>query len=335
MRLKRLGDQVVVVMGASTGIGRLTALELARRGAKVVVSARDSESLAALAAEVQAGGGRALAFPADVSDPSQVQAVVDRAEAEFGGIDSWINVAATSVYATFEETTAAEFGRVIAVNLLGYANGARAALPALRRRGGGALINVSSVEARVALPYHSAYAASKHGVAALTDALRIELRHEGAPISVTNIMPASIDTPFFDHARSKLGVKPRPLPPVYRPEKVAGAILYACTHPVRELVVGGAGRLLIATRLFFPALSDAMLSTFGMRGQRTDEPRGPADAGTLRAPIGGDRRIRGDSATRAGRVRQPPFWTRHPVVTLLGIAAATISIPKLRARFAG
>lgn len=333
MKLKPIGEQVVVVMGASTGIGRLTALELARRGAKVVASARDEESLQSLVQEIRDAGGTAAAVRAEIADPVQVQAVADFAESKFGRIDTWVNMAATSVYATFENTTAAEFQRVVTVNLLGYANGARAALPVLKRGGGGAIINVSSVEARVALPFHSAYAASKHGVAALNDALRIELKHDRVPISVTNVMPASIDTPFFDHARTKLGVKPRPMPPVYRPEKVVGAVLYAATHPTREMVVGAAGRVLIGARVLVPALCEMFLATFAFRSQKTALPRSAGGPNALMVPLGGDRRIKGEAGAALSRVRAPLFLSRHPGATLLGLAVALFAVPKLHARF--
>lgn len=325
MRLKPLAEQVVVVMGASTGIGRLAARELARNGARVVVAARDEASLRSLVEEVERDGGQALAVPADVSVPEQVREVARRAEERFGGIDTWVNLAAASVYAPFADTTPEEFARVVSVDLLGYAYGMMAALPALRRRGGGAIVNVASVESRVALPFHSAYAAAKHGVAGLADALRAELRHERAPISVTTLMPASIDTPFFDHARSKLGVKPRPMPPVYGPERVVGAILHAAEHPVRELVVGGAGRLLIAMRRLVPGLTEAFLSRAGWAGQKTDQPRAASESDELYGTAMGDTRIREREEAPVGEVRRPGWLARRPGMVVLGVASAVLA----------
>ncbi len=321
MKLKRLRDQVVVVMGAATGIGRFTALELAHRGASVVVAAPDGPSIEALAAEIQGDGGKALAVVADISKPEDVNRVAAAAES-LGGLDTWINVAAVSEYAPFEQVTPEEWQRIVAVNLLGYAYGARAALPLLRQRGGGAIINISSVEGRVSLPLHSAYAASKHGIIGMADALRLELEHDKVPISVTTIMPASINTPFFEHAASKLGVKPRPYPPVYQPEAVVGAILYAAEHPMRDMVVGGAGRLMIALRTLAPGLSDWLLSRTGYPLQATKQPRAVEGVAATASAPSGDARIKEREAASLGRVRKPGVFSRHPGAT----AAAALGL---------
>jgi NAD(P)-dependent dehydrogenase (short-subunit alcohol dehydrogenase family) len=269
-------------------------------------------------AEIVAQGGRAISVRADISVPADVEAVAAVAERSYGGLDTWINMAAVMVYAPFEQTTPEEWQRVVSVDLLGYAYGMRAALPLLKRRGAGAIVNVSSVEGKVALPYSSAYAAAKAGVIALSDAVRIELRHDGVPVSVTNIMPASMDTPLFDHARSKLGVKPRPFPPVYPPERVVGAVLYAAEHPVRELVVGGAGRLLIGLRALAPGLTEAFLARTGYRMQTTPELRSAQTPSTLIAPLPDDR-ITGRRALSPRKIRPPRFFSRHP---RLGLVAA-------------
>lgn len=334
MKLKRARDQVVVVLGAATGIGRLTALELGRRGARVVASARDVDAIEALAAEIRAAGGQAMAVPADAALPEQVQTVADAAERTFGGIDTWINMAAVSTYAPFSELTPDEWRRIMTIDLLGYVHGAQAALPALRRRGGGALINVSSIEGRVAMPLHSAYAAAKHAIIGMTDALRIELRHDRVPVSVTNIMPAAVDTPFFDHAGTKMGVKPKPIPPVYPPEKVVGAILYAAEHPVRDLVVGGGGRLLIAGRLLFPALTDLLIARSAYRLQRSRQPRRPEEPSGLDTAVG-DRRIRGSEGTAPRPIRSPGLVALHPAAAFLGaLALVTAGVFTTRALLA-
>jgi NAD(P)-dependent dehydrogenase (short-subunit alcohol dehydrogenase family) len=212
-QLKPIEQQVAVIMGASSGIGRATALLFAHHGAKVVVSARSQAGLDSLVEEIRRDGGQASAVTADVADYDQVQAVAAAAVQQYGRLDTWVHLAAVSVYATFEETTLEEFRQVIDVNLIGQIHGAKAALPYLRREGRGALIHVSSIEAERALPYQAAYAASKHGVKGFLESLRTELQHEGIPISVTNIMPATINTPFFNKARTKIGTKPRGCPP--------------------------------------------------------------------------------------------------------------------------
>ncbi len=293
IHLKKLPEQVVVVMGASSGIGRETARQLAERGARVVVSARDADALETLASEITARGGQALAVPADVTVVDEVHRVADRAVETFGGLDTWVQAAAVAVYGRFEDTTPEEFRRVVEVNLLGPVHGAKAALPHLRRRGQGAFICVSSVEARRAFPYHSAYAAAKHGIDGFLEALRIELLQEGVPISVTNVLPGSTNTPLFDKARTKLGVKPMPMPPIYQPETVALVILHAAEHPARDLVAGGAAKSLLLTQRLSPRLLDAALVRFGFRTQRTDEAKDADGGDNLYEPLPGMGQVEG------------------------------------------
>lgn len=195
MQLKPIDQQVVAVMGASSGIGRETALQFAHRGAQVVVCARSEAGLESLVDEIQRSGGKATAHAADVTVFAQVKAIADKAIEVYGHLDTWIHCAAVNLYATFEQTTLEEFKRLIDVNLMGQVYGAMAALPHLKREGRGALIHVSSVEARRSFPYHSAYGAGKHGIDGFLEALRVELMHEGVPISVTK-------APSFDRLRN-------------------------------------------------------------------------------------------------------------------------------------
>ncbi len=288
MRLKPVEEQVVALMGASSGIGRESALRFAGRGAKVVVSARGEEGLASLVDEIRRSGGQATAVVADTSEYEQVKAVADRAVEEYGRLDTWIHLAAVGLFATFEQTTPEEFARVIDVNLMGQVYGAMAALPHLKREGGGALIHVSSLEAKRSFPFHSAYGASKHGIDGFLEALRVELKHEGWPISVTQVLPGTINTPFFDKGRSKIGVKPVGIPPIYEPETVANVIVYASENPARDLVSGGAARALILNQRLSPRMLDAILATrAGFSPQKTDEPRSEDDPDNLYGPIPG------------------------------------------------
>jgi short-subunit dehydrogenase len=328
MRRKPIAEQVVVVMGASTGIGRLAALDFSRAGAKVVLSARGVDSLDELAREIHQAGGTALAIPADATLFEDMEALAQAAERDFGGLDTWVHLAAVAVYAPFDKLDAEEFEQVVRVGLLGQAYGAMAALPIMRRHGGGSLIHVSSVEAEVPLPYHSAYAAAKHGTAGMLDALRMELRKAGVPISVTNIMPASVNTPFFDHARTKLGVKPAPLRPVCDPQAVSDAILRAAVHPRREVVVGGAGRLLVALHRHFPRLVEAAMARATYRSQRNGEPRSPDHESNLWSSSASDIRVRGDEAEDAV---PPPVvscwaWRRWWRARGAGIVGALASV---------
>jgi NAD(P)-dependent dehydrogenase (short-subunit alcohol dehydrogenase family) len=301
MKLKPVNEQVVVLLGASSGIGRESALRLAARGAKLVVAARSEPGLLALVAEIHAHGGEATSVVCDVADAEQVRHVAEVAEQVYGRVDTWVNVAATSVYAKFEDTTPEEFRRVMEVNYLGQVHGALAALPALRRAGGGALIAISSVEAFVSLPLHAAYSASKHAVEGAVDALRRELIADREPISVTSIKPGTINTPFFNNALNKLDVKPKGPPPVYQPGVVADCVLHAAQHPVRDLYAGGGGRQMVLSQLTMPRQVDAVLGRFGIPLERTKEPTPAGSPGNLYAPRTEDNRSEGDFSGRARR----------------------------------
>jgi short-subunit dehydrogenase len=198
------------------------------------------------------------------------------------------------VIAPFEQVTPEEFRRVIDVNLMGQVYGAMVALPELRRTGRGALIHVTSVEARRSLPLQSSYSASKHGVEGFVESLRVELQHDGVPISVTNVMPAVINTPFYDKAMTKLGVKPTGVPPYYQPELVAEAILHAAEHPTRDLIVGDVGRGIDLIQKVSPQLVDWMLQLIAIEGQHTKTPKSATDPHNLYEPIEGQNRARGD-----------------------------------------
>jgi NAD(P)-dependent dehydrogenase (short-subunit alcohol dehydrogenase family) len=284
VQLKPVSEQVVVVMGASSGIGRATALRFAEEGAKVVVAARGKPGLRSLVTEIENGGGTATAVVADVADAVQVQAVADRAVAVCGRIDTWVHMAGVLLVAGFDDTTPEEFARVLQVNLLGQVHGAKAALPHLRREGG-AFISMSSMGSQRGIPLQSAYCSSKHGIDGFLESLRVELQRDGVPISVTQIMPGTINTPLFDNARTKMGVKPVAPPPAYPARVVAGAIVHAAAHPVRDLVVGGSAKALITVEKFAPRLLDTLLRRVGYELHDTGE-RKPADApDNLDAPL--------------------------------------------------
>lgn len=270
MKLKQISEQVVVVFGATSGIGRAAAYRFARLGATVVVSGRAAEALEALADEINASGGTALAIPADATDPLQVHNLAASAVERFGRLDTWVQLAGIGLWAPFTETTPEEWRRVIDVNLNGTAYGAMAAVPHLMRDGG-ALILVSSTEGLLSMPYQAAYAASKHGIHGLVKALRLELRKSGAPVSLTEVMPSGINTPLFDKARTKIGTKPMPPPPLYDPEIAADAIIHAAENVVPELIVGGAGLAFAAARRVSRGLTDEVFTRIGFRVQHTDE----------------------------------------------------------------
>ena len=302
--MKPISEQTIVITGASSGIGRETAVRAGAQGARVVLAARNEEALGHAAQEVVAGGGQAEIVPCDVAEADQLEALARRAEERFGGIDTWVNNAAVTEYAKVRDMTPEEMERIVRVNLLGQMLGARVALHALERRGGGTIIHVSSALGRQAVPLQSAYVATKFGIIGFSDSLRQELREEGSPVQVTTVLPPSVNTPFFTHARSKLGVHPKPVPPVYDPQVVADAILTAAEHPQREVVVGAAAKQIESFGRFAPGLAERLLGAgpLGHGQQMTDEPDDGRD--NLFAPSYAD-----DARGRFGRfaLTQSPY----------------------------
>ena len=294
MQLKPISQQVVAIVGASSGIGRETALQFAQKGASVVVSARNELGLNSLVAEIQASGGKATAIAGDVADFERVKAIADYTVKQYGRLDTWVHCAATGILAPFEEITPEEFKRVIDVTLMGQVYGAMAALPHLKQEGRGAMIHVSSMEGRRALPLQSPYSTAKHGLEGFLESLRVELQHDKIPISVTSIKPAVINTPFYNHVLTKLGVKPTGLPPYYSPKLVAEAILHTAEHPTRDFIVGDVGRILDLCQKLSPELMDAILVAIGFSGQRTSEPKSADGQNNLYAPMDGYTQVEGD-----------------------------------------
>jgi short-subunit dehydrogenase len=305
---QRVRDQVVVITGASSGIGRETAILFGEQKASVVLAARNEAALGEVKREIERLGGQAHVVTTDVAVRDQVERLARAALDRFGRIDTWINNAAVSVYATAEQLSVEEIDRVIQVNLMGPIYGMKAVLPHLRRQGYGTIINVGSVESKRSVPLQAPYVAAKHGLKGFTDTLRLELDHEQSGITVTLILPSSINTPLFNHARSKLGVKPQPIPPIYEPRAVAEAILFAAEHPRREVVVGGSGKLLVvAERINSPLVDRYMLQGGRLfRQQRTNEPDDGRD--NLFAPLDGEGSATGQFGQRS---QSNSLFTRH------------------------
>jgi NAD(P)-dependent dehydrogenase (short-subunit alcohol dehydrogenase family) len=311
IKLKPIGVQVVVIFGASSGIGRLAALDFARRGSKVVVSARSEEGLKSLVEEIEAEGGEAFYIIADAADFEQVKAVADKTVERYGRLDTWIHSAATFIFATVEKTDPDEYKRLIEVNLLGQIYGAKAALPHLKKNGG-ALIHLSSVEARRTAPFQSAYGASKHGINGFLQALRVEIAHDRIPVSVTEVLPAAINTPIYDKGRNKMPFKPRPVPPIYHPQIVVDAILYAAENPIAEIIAGGAGVGVELAEKFSPRLADFFSGTIGYAGQTSDEKVEEEFTGSLFEPISGFDTVEGSFSDEQFK-SDPYTWLKtHP-----------------------
>ncbi|NDJ25437.1 SDR family NAD(P)-dependent oxidoreductase [Nostoc sp. B(2019)] len=325
MQLKPISQQVVAVVGASSGIGRDTAVKFAQRGAKVVVAARSESGLKSLVEEIRGFGGDAMYVVADVSDFQQVKAIADKAVAQYGRLDTWVHTAATGILAPFEKITPEEFQRVVDVTLMGQVYGAMAALPYLKQEGRGALIHISSMEGRRSLPLQSPYSTAKHGLEGFLEALRVELQHEKWPISVTSILPSVINTPFYNKVRTKLGVKPTGIPPYYDPSLVADAILYVAEHPTRDFIVGDVGRVLDVLQRVSPSLVDSVLAAIGFAGQRTNEPKSEDAPDNVFEPINGYDRVEGDFKN----LTIPSFsdwWDMNPTLKWGAIGLAALGI---------
>ena len=324
INLLPLREQTVVITGASSGIGLVTARHAARQGARVVLAARNEADLQQAVAGIRRNGGRAIHVVTDVADPRQVEALAERALAEFGSIDTWVNNAAVSLYGRIMEVPIDDLRRQMEVNYWGQVYGCRAAVGRMRERGG-ALINVASALSDRAIPLQGNYCAAKHAVKAFTDALRMELEAEGLPIAVTLVKPASIDTPFFDKARTYLGVEPQPVPPVYAPEVVADVILTAAQQPIREVIAGGAGAKLSAAR-FVPRLADRYMERWTFDSQQTDKPlNGRRD--NLYAPVAEDGGERGQNWN--GHTRESSLYTSamlRPVRAAALVAGMTLGV---------
>jgi NAD(P)-dependent dehydrogenase (short-subunit alcohol dehydrogenase family) len=286
LQLKPLEQQVVVITGASSGIGLTTAGLAARRGARVVLAARDEASLVRITDLLRAQGAEAVFAVADVADEAAVARIADTAVRTFGGLDTWVNNAGVSVYGRLDVVPLADQRRVFETNYWGVVHGSLTALRHLRHRGG-AIINVGSVLSERAFPLQGAYSASKHALKGFTDALRMELIHDGVPVSVTLIKPTAIDTPYSRHAENYLDRQPTNPPPNYAPDIVARAVLYAASHPVRELNVGGSGRLLEIFDHWLPALTDTVMGVIVPRLEHGAKLSKPRPSSGLHAPAGG------------------------------------------------
>ena len=316
--LKPLSEQVIVITGASSGIGLGTAKLAAERGARVVLVSRDEEDLATAAREIRAAGGWAAHQVADVADLQAMHRVARTVVAEHGRIDTWINNAGVTIYGLIEEVPLEDARQLFETNYWGVVNGSLAALPHLRSAGG-ALINVGSVLSDTGYPLQGHYTASKHAVKGFTDSLRLEVEKSGAPVAVTLIQPAAVNTPYPEHARNHLGVEAKHMPPVYAPEVVAKAILRCAEKPARNVLVGGSGKFFSTTEKLAPRLFDLMKEATGFRGQVTDTPSRGGD--TLFRPMPDDGQVTGHYP---GRVLKSSLYTMARLnrgKALLGLAA--------------
>jgi NAD(P)-dependent dehydrogenase (short-subunit alcohol dehydrogenase family) len=314
--------EVVVITGASAGLGRATAMAFARQGAHIGLLARGKERLETARREVEAVGGKALAAPTDVADPDQVEAAAAAVEKEFGPIDIWVNNAMTSVFSPVKEMKPEEYRRVTEVTYLGQVYGTLAALKRMLPRDRGAIILVGSALAYRGIPLQSSYCAAKHAIQGFFDSLRPELIHDGSHVRATMIQMPAMNTPQFQWVKSRLPNKPQPVPPIFQPEVAAEVIVWAAHHDRREIFVGMPTVEAIVANKLEPGMLDRYLAKTGFKSQQTEEPADPNRPDNLWEPAPGDFGAHGPFDDRA-RNWSPQVWaTLHRSWILAGVGVA-------------
>ncbi|MDW5378749.1 SDR family oxidoreductase [Halomonas sp. HP20-15] len=316
--------EIVVITGASAGLGRATAREFARHGAHLGLIGRDPRRLEAVRSEVEALGARSVVVSADVADARQVEAAAERIEAELGPIDIWINGAMTTVFSPLHEMSAEEFKRVTEVTYLGNVNGTLAALKRMRPRDHGTIVQVGSALAYRPIPLQTAYCGAKHAIKGYTEGLRCELMNEGSHVHVTLVEMPGLNTPQFDWCRSHLPKRARPVAPVYQPEVGARAIYWAAHHRRRQLYVGISSLLTIWGNKLAPGLMDRYLAHNAVSGQQTGEPEDSSRADNLWQPVTGDRGARGRFNNEAHPQSMQLWATTHRREIGLAVGATVL-----------
>lgn len=330
--MAKLSEQsVVVVTGASSGVGRACAREFARRGARLALIARGADGLEAARREVIELGGQASTFALDVADADAVEEAATTIEADLGPIDVWVNDAMVSVLAPIAQTTAEEIRRVTEVTYLGTVHGTLAALRRMTPRGRGVIVQVGSALTYRAIPLQAAYCAAKHAVEGFTESLRCELLHDGSGVRVTIVQLPAINTPHFSVARTRLPRHPQPVPPIYQPEVAARAVVFAAEHPRREVWVGGPTVQALIGNKVAPGLADRYLARTGYSGQQTELPVEPGRPDNLYDALPGDRGAHGifDSRSKARSLQFEANRHRN-ALALLALALAALATTRRR-----
>jgi NAD(P)-dependent dehydrogenase (short-subunit alcohol dehydrogenase family) len=326
--------EVVVVTGASAGVGRAVVRRFAADGARIALLARGREGLEAARREVEAAGGQALVIPADVADAAQVEAAAAAVEERFGPMDIWINNAMVSVFSPVHQMEPSEYQRVTEVTYLGSVYGALAALKRMRPRDAGCIVQVGSALAYRGIPLQSAYCAAKHAVQGFLDSLTCELIHDGSAVHVTHVHLPAVNTPQFGWVKSRLPNKAQPVPPIFTPELIAETIHWAAHQRRREVWVGMPVVKAILGNRVAPGLLDQYLASVGYEGQQTDEPEDPGRPHNLWEPVPGDHGAAGAFSHRSSGWSAQIWATMHrgPIVVgaLLGAAAAAIGATAVR-----
>jgi len=321
--------EVVVVTGASAGVGRAVVREFATDRAAIGLIARGWDGLEGARREVEAAGGRALVLPLDVADPDAVEAAADRVERELGPIDVWVNVAMVSVFSPAKDMTAADYKRVTEVTYLGYVYGTLAALRRMLPRDRGTIVQVGSALAYRGIPLQSAYCGAKHAIQGFTESVRCELIHDRSNVRITMVQLPAVNTPQFDWSKSRMPRKAQPVPPIYQPEVPARAIHYAAHHYRREWNVGLMTDVVIAGNAVAPGLGDWYLGETGYDSQMTSRPEDPDRPDNLYDPLPGDRGAHGRFDARANHRSQQWWVTKNrdwlAAAGLAGLALLAVS----------
>jgi short-subunit dehydrogenase len=314
VKLKSIDKQVIIITGATSGIGLTTARMAAKRGARLVLAARNEEALERLTNEINADGGNAIYVKVDVGNEADHAMIAAEALNKFGNFDTWVNNAGVSIYGKLEEVQTEDFRRLFETNFWGTVYGSLVAARNLKIEGG-ALINVGSTLSDRAIPLQGMYCASKHAVKGFTDALRMELEAENAPVSVTLIKPAAIDTPYMEHAKNYMDNKPENPPPVYAPETVAEAILHCAENPTRDVFVGGAAKALSLAGKYAPALTDKYMENVMIAAQEKQDSDNTGEKDSLYGSADSSLNERGGYD---GHVAESSIYTTaslHPTIT--------------------
>jgi len=325
--LKRVCEQVIVITGASSGIGLTTARMAARLGARVVAAARSKQTVQQLADEITGSGGEAIGVVADVGNLEDVQRIARAALDRFGGFDTWVNNAGVGIHSEILKTPIEDERRLFETNYWGTVYGSRVAAEHLRGRGG-AIINIGSVASDRAVPQSGAYSASKHAVKAYTDAFRTELEVEGAPISITLIKPTATATPFFEREKVYTGDRPSDPSLMYAPEEVARAILHAAETPVRDLLIGRTAPVMSALGRLAPSIGDRVAKRRMTKMQQSSQPKRPGDSRGLEEPAT-ELRERGEYESRIVETSAYTRAAMHPMLTGAVVAGARLAVALL------
>jgi short-subunit dehydrogenase len=323
-------SEVVVVTGASSGVGRATARIFGEHGASVGLLARNEAGLEGARKEIEVAGGKALVLPTDVADPEAVEAAAQRVEEEFGPIDIWVNDAMNTVFSPFKEITAEDYRRATEITYLGYVYGTMSALERMLPRNRGTVVQVGSALAYRAIPLQSAYCGAKFAIRGFTDSVRTELMHDKSNVHITMVQMPGLNTPQFNQARTTLPNHPQPVPPIYQPEVAADAIYWAAHQRRREVYVGASSVLTILGNKVAPWLADRYLARTGYDSQQTDQPVDPNRPDYLYNPVPGDHGAHGNSDDQAHERSQQLWATKNR--RWLALAAAGVALVRLARR---